>query len=1026
MLRVSALLYPVHGTADRITIGGTSTQPTFNIAATYAGQASIVTLGTVTTGTWNGAAIVNAYIDSMAASKLTGSALPANILTSSLTALGTVTVGAWTADVISTTYTAAKIASVTGTSGRITITGTATAPIFDISATYVGQNTITTLGTVTTGTWGATTVGTPYGGTGLTGYTIGDIIYAANTNALAKLAGNTSATTRRYLSSLGDGVNATAPSWEVVTVDTLPELELTGTLTSALGTITSSTEWLISTAQWNNAAETFVHQMVAIADSASAAGSLLADWQVNAVSMWKLSKGGAVTQAGALTVGSGGINVTGNSTITGTLGGNTTLTATSVGGTLTTASQPNVTTMAGLVTAAALATVGTITSGVWQGTSVSTTYTDAKIKTVTGTSNRITIGGTATDPTFDISTSYAGQATIVTVGTVTTGTWQATQIANAYIATGLDVAKLTVGTTLPSNVVTSSLTTVGTIGAGVWQGTAIVDTYLATISTAGKVSNSATTATSANTASAIVARDGSGNFTAGTITANLTGNISGTAPAGTLTGATLAAGVTASSLTSVGALNSGSITSGFGSIDVGTDSITGGAFSGTGATFAAAGSGATEIVRIRTTATTDTHPILYFEGNRGGVVHEATIRTDSGTGNGSELSFHVDDGSGNLQRVFQVQTSGAVVTGVLTVSSTVTGGTYNGQTISSTASFTGTMAVATSYSLGGVTLATFTSTNNEFYDRSGRIALYLGGSSSNTNYYDNTNHVFRGIGGAGGGNVTVGGTFFGADGTAALPSIRFANAASGLYYPGSDGFGISVAGVSRYAITSAGVHTITGSVGLVALGTTAGVSAYLSCDTVIYYCDAAGASAALTGMKINKVVSTGRSINAAGTVNASGADYAEYVRKASGGDRFAKGDVVHFNDDGEITREFNPRRLSIVKSTNPAYVGGDMWAQHLGERPDEDKPLRDRQIFDAQLEDARQWVDRVAFAGQVPVNVYGAQVGDLIEDTEDGPKPWDIWAVPDVPSWFNRYLRTVGRVIRIRPDGRADVVVTVH
>jgi hypothetical protein len=51
----------------------------------------------------------------------------------------------------------------------------------------------------------------------------------------------------------------------------------------------------------------------------------------------------------------------------------------------------------------------------------------------------------------------------------------------------------------------------------------ITNSKLATISTAGKVSNSATTATNANTASAIVARDASGNFTAGTITANLTG-----------------------------------------------------------------------------------------------------------------------------------------------------------------------------------------------------------------------------------------------------------------------------------------------------------------------------------------------------------------------------------------------------------------------------------------------------------------------------------------------------------------------
>jgi hypothetical protein len=56
---------------------------------------------------------------------------------------------------------------------------------------------------------------------------------------------------------------------------------------------------------------------------------------------------------------------------------------------------------------------------------------------------------------------------------------------------------------------------------------AIADTKLATITTAGKVANSATTAASANTAGAIVARDASGNFSAGTITANVLGNVSG-------------------------------------------------------------------------------------------------------------------------------------------------------------------------------------------------------------------------------------------------------------------------------------------------------------------------------------------------------------------------------------------------------------------------------------------------------------------------------------------------------------------
>ena len=56
--------------------------------------------------------------------------------------------------------------------------------------------------------------------------------------------------------------------------------------------------------------------------------------------------------------------------------------------------------------------------------------------------------------------------------------------------------------TLPNGLVTNAM---------VNASAAIVDTKLATIATAGKVSNSATTATDANTASAIVARDANGD-----------------------------------------------------------------------------------------------------------------------------------------------------------------------------------------------------------------------------------------------------------------------------------------------------------------------------------------------------------------------------------------------------------------------------------------------------------------------------------------------------------------------------------
>ena len=95
----------------------------------------------------------------------------------------------------------------------------------------------------------------------------------------------------------------------------------------------------------------------------------------------------------------------------------------------------------------------------------------------------------------------------------------------------------TVVSTADTGTVTSTMILDGTIlNADINASAAIVDTKLATIATAGKVSNSATTATNANTASAIVARDASGNFSAGTITAALTGNASTVTTNANLTG----------------------------------------------------------------------------------------------------------------------------------------------------------------------------------------------------------------------------------------------------------------------------------------------------------------------------------------------------------------------------------------------------------------------------------------------------------------------------------------------------------
>lgn len=62
---------------------------------------------------------------------------------------------------------AGTVTSVSGTASRISSTGGAT-PIIDIDASYVGQTSITTLGTIGAGTWNATNISLGKGGTGAT------------------------------------------------------------------------------------------------------------------------------------------------------------------------------------------------------------------------------------------------------------------------------------------------------------------------------------------------------------------------------------------------------------------------------------------------------------------------------------------------------------------------------------------------------------------------------------------------------------------------------------------------------------------------------------------------------------------------------------------------------------------------------------------------------------------------------------------------------------------------------------------
>lgn len=235
---------------------------------------------------------------------------------------------------------------------------------------------------------------------------------------------------------------------------------------------------------------------------------------------------------------------------------------------------------------------------------------------------------------------------------------------------------------------------------------------------------------------------------------------------------------------------------------------------------------------------------------------------------------------------------------------------------------------------------------------------------------------------------------------------------------------------------------------------------------VFYNANNTAMNAANSTVKIGLMAATSRSINAAGTINALGTDYAEYMTKA-GDFTVAKGDVVGINAEGKLTNVFADAISFAVKSTSPAYVGGDVWGteEALGmsspqsptrvldkteqrlvseateteeavyetviiKAGDSDEEwaakeapyLADKAVFDAALEAARQKVDRIAFVGQVPVNVLGATPGQYIVPVNDNGA---IKGEAVTNPTFEQYKIAVGKVIAIESDGRARVIVKI-